>query len=158
MRSTARAIVVYNQNILVMKRNKFGQEYYCLVGGAIDKGETADQAVVREIREETSLKVGPPQLVYIEEAGEPYGTQYIFICQYLDGEVHLQPDSIEAQLNKLGQNTFLPMWLPVSKFASAPFESKQLQAEILTGLRDGFPSQPKSFRSGTIVNNAINSN
>jgi ADP-ribose pyrophosphatase YjhB (NUDIX family) len=147
MRSAARAIVVYNQNILVMKRNKFGQEYYCLVGGGIEMGETADQAVIRELSEETSLKVGPPQLVYIEEAGAPYGTQYIFVCQYRDGEVHLSPDSIEAQLNKGGQNTYLPMWLPVSKFAGLPFRSKELQAHLLTGLRDGFPSQPISFRS-----------
>lgn len=151
MRKAARAIVVYNQNILVMRRNKFGQEFYCLVGGGIDMGETADQAVVREVREETSLKVGPPQLAYIEEAGDPYGTQYIFVCQYQDGEVHLSPDSIEAQLNKVGQNTYTPMWMPISKLATLPFRSRELQAELLTGLRDGFPTEPKTFRSQATI-------
>lgn len=145
--------MVYNQNILVMKRNKFGQEFYCLVGGGIDMGETADQAVVREVREETSLKISMPLLTYIEEAGDPYGRQYIFVCQYQDGEVHLSPDSIEAQLNQVGQNTYMPMWVPVSKFASLPFRSKELQAEILTGLRDGFPNEPKSFRSQAVISN-----
>jgi 8-oxo-dGTP diphosphatase len=147
MRKAARAIVVYNQSILLMKRNKFGLIYYCLPGGGIDAGETADQAVLREMREETSLVLANQRLVYIEEAGAPYGTQYIFVCDYQDGEVKLQPTSIEAQLNKDGKNLFEPMWVPVSKFATLPFRSKELQQELLAAFRDGFPQEPKSLRS-----------
>lgn len=147
MRKAARAIVIYDKNILLMKRNKFGTIYYCLPGGGIDMGETADQAVIREIKEETSLAVSPPRLVYIEEAGEPYGTQYIFSCEYQDGEVKLQPDSIEAQLNKAGKNLFEPLWVPISKFASLPFRSTVLQKELLDAFRDGFPVDPKQLRS-----------
>ncbi len=147
MRKAARAIVIHNHNILLMKRNKFGLQFYCLPGGGIDMGETADQAVVREIKEETSLKVANPRLVYIEDSNALYGTQYHFVCEYQDGDVKLQPDSIEAQLNKQGKNLFEPMWVPISKFAGLPFRSKELQQELLVAFRDGFPAEPKSIQS-----------
>jgi ADP-ribose pyrophosphatase YjhB (NUDIX family) len=147
MRKAARAIVVHNQSILLMKRNKFGMIYYCLPGGGIDMGETADGAALREIKEETSLTVVNPKLVYIEEAGDLYGTQYIFVCDYQDGEVKLQPTSIEAELNKAGKNLFEPMWVPISKFATLPFRSEGLQKELLAAFRDGYPQEPKSIQS-----------
>lgn len=147
MRKAARVIVVHHQNILVMKRNKFGYQYYCLIGGGIDLGETADQAALRETYEESGLTVVNPKLVYIEDAGVPYGTQYIFTAEYQDGDIQMQPDSIEASLNAQGQNTFEPLWVPVSKFAGLPFRSKELQHEILAALRDGFPQSPKSITS-----------
>lgn len=151
MRTAARAIIVKNQSILVMHRNKFGHQYYCLVGGGIDAGETADQTLVREVREETGLQVTSQRLVYIEEAGAPYGTQYHFLCEFTDGDVRLSPNSIEAQLNKAGQNLYEPVWLPISKLASVPFRSATLQKELLIGLRDGFPAQPKVLKSGAEV-------
>jgi argininosuccinate lyase len=147
MRKAARVIVIQHQNILVMKRNKFGQEYYCLIGGTIEMGETADQAAVRETYEESGLNITNLKLVYIEEAGEPYGTQYIFTAEHQEGDLRVQPDSIEAQLNAQGQNTFEPLWVPISKFAGLPFRSKELQQEILVALRDGFPESPKSITS-----------
>ncbi|MEO5627788.1 MAG: NUDIX domain-containing protein [Candidatus Saccharimonadales bacterium] len=147
MRKAARAIIIYNQNILLMKRNKFGSEYYCLPGGGIDMGETADHAVVREIKEEASITVANPRLVYIESAGPLYGTQYHFVCDYQDGEVKIHPDSIEAKLNAGGQNMFYILWVPISKFAGLEFRSSVLQQELLTAFRDGFPKQPKQLSS-----------
>jgi ADP-ribose pyrophosphatase YjhB (NUDIX family) len=147
MRKAARAVLIHNQNILLMKRNKFGAIYYCLPGGGIEPGETADQAMKRELQEEASLIVADPQLVYIEESGDPYGTQYIFTCQYQDGDMRLNPTSIEAEINKGGKNLFEPMWVPISKFAALPFRSTVLQKELLQGFRDGFPKEPKQIQS-----------
>jgi ADP-ribose pyrophosphatase YjhB (NUDIX family) len=147
MRKAARAIIVHNQSLLVMKRNKFGNEYYTLLGGGIELGETADQAVVREVLEEASITVTDPRLVYIEESGAPYGTQYIFVCTYKDGDIKLDPKSIEAELNAMGKNLHQPMWLPISKLASTPFRSSVLQAELLADLRDGFSKEPKVLTS-----------
>lgn len=151
MRKAARAVVIHNQNILLMKRDKFGMQYYCLPGGEIDMGETADAAVLRELREEASLTLGQPKLVYIEDAGDPYGVQYIFLCDYQDGDVKLDPRSIEAELNKAGQNLFEPMWVPVSKFASLPFRSETLKQALLQAFSGGFPLEPKQLRSGAEI-------
>lgn len=147
MRKAARAIIIQNQNILLMKRNKFGSQYYVLPGGGVEMGETADAAVIREVKEEASITVSNPRLVYIEDAHEPYGHQYIFVCDYKDGDVKIHPDSIEAKLNEAGQNTFEILWVPISKFASLPFRSPPLQQALLTAFRDGFPDDPKQLSS-----------
>lgn len=143
MKKSARAIIVHQQNILLIERNKFGEIYYTLPGGGIEEGETADEAVVREIWEECSITVADPKLVYIEEPEKIYGTQYIFTVDYQDGEVKLRPDSIEAQLNKQGKNLYKPMWVPISKLQGLPFLSEKLKDNILKDLVGGFPGQPK---------------
>lgn len=130
-----------------MKRTKPDQQYYTLIGGGIEAGETADKAAIRETYEETGITVRNPQLVFIEEAPERYGTQYIFTAEYADGEVGLRPDSIEAQLNKQGDNSFEPLWVPVSKLAYIPSLSQELQHELLQAFRDGFPKNAKKFGS-----------
>lgn len=147
MRRAARAVIIDNQNILLMKRNKFGNVYYCLPGGGIDMGETADQAVLREIKEEASLTASQPQLVFVEDSGDPYGMQYIFTCQFADGQIKIDPNTIEAKLNQEGKNTFQIMWVPISKFANLPFRSAVLKKELLTAFRDGFPTEPKQIHS-----------
>lgn len=147
MRKAGRAIIIHNQNMLLMKRNKFGDEYYCLLGGNLEVGEAADRAAVREVKEEASIDVVNPRLVFIEHSADIFGTQYIFVCDYKDGDVHLAPDSIEAKIHEGGKNLYEPMWVPVSKFAGLRFRSSVLQQEILAALRDGFPKEPKSLQS-----------
>lgn len=152
MRKAARVIVVKDQDILVMKRNKFGMIYYCLIGGQIELGEEPVQAALREAKEETGLDLTNPRLVYVEEAGAPYGTQYIFLADYQGGEVKLSPDSVEAAIAKDGKNLFEPMWLPISKLSDVPFRSSVLQQKLVAALASGFPAQPEQFRSQAEIN------
>ena len=75
MSKAARAIVVQDGKILVMHRNKYGSEYFTLVGGRVNEGESLEQALVREVREETGLSVTGVRLVFIEEHPAPYNEQ-----------------------------------------------------------------------------------
>ncbi len=147
MRKAVRAIVIHDNQLLVMHRNKFGQEYYTLIGGGIDPGESPEQALLREVHEESGLRISNPRLVYVEEAGDPFGTQYIYLCDYVSGEPALRPDSEEAMIHELGKNLYVPMWLPVSQFASLPFVSETLKQEIISALQGNFPAQPKTLHS-----------
>ncbi|MBN1892975.1 NUDIX hydrolase [bacterium] len=56
---SVRALIADDQNrILVIRRanTRFGEGRWCLPGGKIDYGETAEQAVIKEISEEMSLR------------------------------------------------------------------------------------------------------
>ena len=147
MRQAVRAIIVRDGHLLVIHHNKFGQEYYTLPGGGIDPGETAEHALLREIHEETTLSAVNPRLVIVEDSGDPYGMQYIYLCQYASGEPQLRPDSDEAKINALGQNLYSPQWLPLHSLSSVPFRSKALQQALLHGLSRGFDMQHVTINS-----------
>lgn len=142
-----RAIVVKDGHLLVMHRNKFGQEYYTLIGGGIDPGETPEGALMREIHEESGVQLANPQLVLIEEAGHPFGTQYVYLCQYVGGDPALNVDSDEAKIHALGQNLYTPMWLPLSELPAKPFRSEILKQALLAGLQHGFNQPPVVLHS-----------
>jgi 8-oxo-dGTP pyrophosphatase MutT (NUDIX family) len=147
MRQAVRAIVVRDKQLLAMHRNKFGHVFYELVGGGIDPLESHEQALRREVKEETSLELGNLRLVLVEQAGKPFGTQYIYLCEYVGGEPVIQSNSDEAEINKLGQNLYTPVWLEVSQLPKVAFLSKQLQERLVAGIESGFPEKPEEFSS-----------
>lgn len=142
MKKAARAIVIENNELLLMQREKEGQTYFTLVGGAVNDNETTEEAVIREVREETGLKVTSTRLVFIEEHPAPYREQYTFLCEVEPhGQVALELTSEEAIMNRMGINTHTPVWAALSLFHNVPFRTVQLQLAILKALKEGFPSK-----------------
>ncbi len=142
MRRAARAIILKDDQLLVMHRNKFGQEYDILIGGAVEMGETPLQAVLREIQEEAGVEVSQPKLVFVEQAPDPYGVQYIFLCHYISGEAKLDDNSTELKIDNMGKNRYLPVWRQYSEFRELPMRSDSLKRAIIDGIEHGFPQQP----------------
>ena len=58
------AIILKRDQILLEKRkNSPGKGRWTIPGGLVNLGETAEQAVIREVKEETGLEVYDPRLV-----------------------------------------------------------------------------------------------
>lgn len=142
MRKAVRAIVIKDDCLLVMHRNKFGNEYDTLPGGNIEVGETPEQALFRELYEETQITVQNPRLVIVEHAGDPYGDQYLFLCDYVEGEPRLLEGSEESLISRVGQNLYEPMWVPIADLLDRPFLSEKLKKEILSCHGNSWPQGP----------------
>ena len=142
-RQCVRAIVFKDDKLLAMKRDKFGMRYHTLVGGGVDLGEDAETALRRELLEETGLEVGQIRLVWVEDAGDLFGEQYVYLCEYMGGEPQLASTSEEALISALGKNLFEPVWLPVSELAKIVFRSESVQLALLAALQNGFPKMPE---------------
>ncbi len=71
------AIVVRDEKILMEKVHFFERDFYTLPGGGIEEGETPEQAVLRELKEETGLegKIIRPLTVQYKGGG---GVDYSF--------------------------------------------------------------------------------
>ncbi|MDP1743338.1 MAG: NUDIX domain-containing protein [Candidatus Amesbacteria bacterium] len=109
--SSCRAIIIEGKKILLMHRKKDGIEYWVYPGGHLEEGETPDQAMIREIWEELSLKVkkiSKPH-PYIHEFGTH---EYYFECEVEDGEPKLDPSGTEKITDIDWYN---PEWVDLSK-------------------------------------------
>lgn len=68
VRATAVAVIERDGEVLLIKRNNEPfKNYWSLPGGHIDFGETAEEAVIREVKEETGLDFKPNFLSYRDE-------------------------------------------------------------------------------------------
>ncbi|MYL35619.1 NUDIX domain-containing protein [Pontibacillus yanchengensis] len=89
-----------NQKIL-MVRNKRGDSYdYSLPGGAVEKGETLEQAAIREAKEETGFDVTVSNLISVNESffqhNGHHAIFFTFQGEIKDGEIHIsRPNEIE---------------------------------------------------------------
>lgn len=145
MRISVRAIIIKDDNFLVMERNRFGHHFMSLIGGAVEANEKLEQALAREVREEASIEITNPRLVIEEDAGQVYGYQYIFLCDYLGGQVALSPDSIEFKINQNQQNIYTPKWLRLDQLPEAKLLPKELKDLILKFIKEGFPDKPQKL-------------
>ncbi|MDD2665479.1 MAG: NUDIX hydrolase [Methanocellales archaeon] len=99
---TVDAIILCNHKIVLIKRkNPPYENYYALPGGFVEKGETVEQALIREAKEETGLDVEILKLVgvYSDPNRDPRG-RVVSLC-YLTkgiGKLAFGSDSIEAAL------------------------------------------------------------
>lgn len=144
-RQSVRAIVINGGKMLAMKRNKFGLEYYTLIGGGVDMGEEQETALRRELHEETGMVVGAVRLVFTENAGDLYGMQYVYLCEYKGGDPALDPDAEETKISAMGQNVYEPIWLPLKDISNVPFRSTSVAEAILDGIQSGFPETPREL-------------
>ena len=142
MRKAVRAIIIENGKTLVMYRNKFGSEYYTLIGGQVQENETLEEALVREIKEETGLTITSARPVYFEQHPEPYNEQYIYLCRVAPhGEITVQLGSEEGRMNKLEMNIHKPVWAETQSFGSLNFRTPQLQQALVAAFQKGFPDR-----------------
>jgi ADP-ribose pyrophosphatase YjhB (NUDIX family) len=105
------AAIVHDGHVLIVRRARPpAHGLYTLPGGGVELGETLEQAVVREIREETALAIEPVELVgfrqaIVRDAAGRVERHFVilpFAARFLGGEIALNEELAEAR------------WLPPS--------------------------------------------
>ncbi len=99
---SVRAIILDPQNrVLLLRREEasIGGGQWCLPGGKVDYGQTVEDAVVREIKEETRLNCVRATFLFYQDSLplQPEGMHCInlvFQCE-VEGEIALNPESTE---------------------------------------------------------------
>jgi len=128
----ARALMCKNKEVLMIHRFRDGLEYYVLPGGHIEEGESAEQALLRELKEETSLdgKVIKKLNSFTAKDGR---THHIYECEYISGIPKLPADSEEAGRSSK-DNIYIPMWVGVDKVSELTMWTEETKSVLITYL------------------------
>ena len=97
-------VVIRDGKVLLIRRGKpplYGR--WVVPGGTVELGESLEQALVREMREETGLEVVPLEILTvfdrIERDGDRVVYHYVivdYLCRWLGGEALAASDALEA--------------------------------------------------------------
>ncbi|MGX8682678.1 MAG: NAD(+) diphosphatase [Bacteroidales bacterium] len=95
----ATAIIVLIQKgdeILLVHNRAFKRNYYGLVAGFLEAGESLEQCVHREVKEETGLTIKNLQYFGSQTWPYPSGLMVGFTAEYESGTIKLQEDELSA--------------------------------------------------------------
>ena len=107
----ASAIIIKNNQVLLMHRKKEGREYWTFPGGGIEDGESGEEAVIREVKEETSLTCVRAKKAFEVETFEGGNLHPYYFCEVKDGQSKL--GGPEAERNS-PDNWYQPEWISLS--------------------------------------------
>lgn len=137
MRTNKRAvgIILKDKKLLVFHRFKGGCWYYAFAGGGVEEGETEEEAVVREMKEELSIDVKVDKLLFNQPVQrtprDEKREHYFFLITEFSGEPKLSGPEKE-RTNK--ENQYHPIWIRLDKLKEYdnlyPKEAKEKLIEL----------------------------
>jgi ADP-ribose pyrophosphatase YjhB (NUDIX family) len=127
----AAAVVVDGDQVLVMKRHKRGRDYALLPGGGVEAGETAAEAALRELHEETTLVGEIDRLLWTGQHNNRPACYFLMTA----GGGRAEVSGSEALANR-PDNSFDLRWVTADRFTELGLHPPDIHrplAELLAG-------------------------
>ncbi|CAG7647868.1 NADH pyrophosphatase [Paenibacillus solanacearum] len=123
-------VVVENDHILLVKQQVAGGRGWSLPGGRVEPGETLEEAVIREMEEETGIAVNVGKLLYVCDKPDavPPLVHITFLLEKVGGELRLPSNEFDRN--------------PIRAVAMVPvdqLEAHGFSATFRRLVQEGFP-------------------
>lgn len=97
MNKTSRAIIVLDNKLLVFFRKKIIDNqvftYYAIPGGHVEVGETLEETVIRELKEEMNIDI--EVLCYLGKIEIDNKEEYYFHCKMVGGQLKFGGEELD---------------------------------------------------------------
>ena len=119
-------VLIEQEKVALIRREKAGRVYYVFPGGKQEIGETIEQCAKREAFEELGVEVEIGELL----TTVPFnGTQYYFFAKITGGQF----GTGEAEeFLEIDSGTYLPLWVPISELDGKTV----IPHEVVTALKN----------------------
>ncbi|NMG42432.1 NAD(+) diphosphatase [Aromatoleum toluvorans] len=90
------ALVRRGEELLLARSPHFPEGMFSALAGFVEPGESLEQTLAREVREEVGVEVANVRYFGSQSWPFPHSLMIAFVADYAGGEIVLQPDEIEA--------------------------------------------------------------
>ncbi|EIY9463326.1 NUDIX domain-containing protein [Vibrio vulnificus] len=124
-----------NAEILLIKRFKEGRNYWVFPGGGVESEERLEQAIVREVFEETSLRIDNYQEMFSVVNRGRKEHFYLVNVQFFEPKLSLHSPERQAQnCNNRYELTWVKL-NDLSKLNLVPVEAKEIVSSLVSQAR-----------------------
>lgn len=135
----AAAIILQNNEIALIERNRNGQVYYLFPGGQVEEGESQIETVVREVREELGFEVTVgPLIAEIIFKGK---SQFYYLVEIVSGEFGTGTGVEMLGLVPSEYGTYTPIWIPIDGLLNLDIRPRVVADLVVQSHELGWPAK-----------------
>lgn len=143
MRIRAGAVLIEGDQVTLIERFRDGRHYFVFPGGGVDEGETLTEAIIREMDEETGLRVTVKRK--LAEIHFGLSTQHYFLVECVGGEFGsgTGEEYTDSDPDDPTQGIYIPTWMPLAELSEHenvyPADVAKL---VINSINAGWPDEP----------------
>lgn len=120
-------LITRGDEVLLARSPRFSTGVYSTLAGFVEPGESVEQCVVREVREEVGVEVRHLRYIASQSWPFPHSLMLGFHAEYAGGEIVLQPEEIEdARWFSLTDLPSLPSKCSIARYLIELYRAQRL--------------------------------
>jgi len=119
-------IITHNNAILLLNRTRNNHHFYCIPGGHVEAGESAEEAAIREIQEETGI-IATIDKLFLELHNQGRTETYFLTASWV-GTPALGGEELERNNPK---DHFVLEWIPYTQLATINLLPTPVQEKLI---------------------------
>jgi 8-oxo-dGTP pyrophosphatase MutT (NUDIX family) len=135
--------LIENGKVALIERHRAGKHYFVFPGGGVDDGESPEQAAVREMEEETGLRVTVQRK--LAEIHFGWSEQVYYLVNRVDGEfgTGMGEEFTDSDPDDPTEGIYNPIWMPLEEFSRHEnVYPHGVAALVADSERAGWPEEP----------------
>ncbi len=112
---SVKAVITRNKKFLMIKKKKNGKIDFSFPGGLVEKTESLEDALKREVKEEIGLEIEPLRVIHATKYKHPSGSENVgiyFLCKPKSGKIKLGREKDQKFLKAVwvDEKDDIPKW------------------------------------------------